>query len=319
MRWCYIGCGMIGRGHRCSHGQISGVICWCLTLALCPALPGLDTVIPPPTLHTFGNLRHSKSMLATLLMPNCKHKMQQPLLCAFKGAAARFLLQVSGAGAVFQQGPYECSCMHPCPCTHLDTEQCMFMQGRPPPVLPARHALSRRHHLHGPRRRPAHKMRPVDPQCHDACYADLRGTHSQQRCLLQDRRSSSTILHGCTVPIYLREASQCKLGPWHTLLRPGAQHKEPCWQSLGQRKAHLEHQDADCEGAANAGLEAVLAGHALRAQDEVDDGQEHLHRRCLHAHSKLSVQRAMAKWTHLHDSSQHALSICSTEDWLDEE
>jgi hypothetical protein len=80
------------------------------------------------------------------------------------------------------------------------------------------------------------------------------------------------------------------------------------------RKAHLEHQDADCEGAANAGLEAVLAGHALRAKDEVDDGQEHLHCRCLHAHSVLSVQRAMAEWTHLHDSSEHALSKCRTED-----
>ena len=56
--------------------------------------------------------------------------------------------------------------------------------------------------------------------------------------------------------------------------------------------AHLQDQDADSQDAADAGPDAVLAGHALRAQDEVDDCQEDLHRRGLRAPIKCH-QRAL--------------------------
>jgi hypothetical protein len=169
-------------GLRCSHGQISGVENWCLTLALCPALPGLDTLIIPPTLHTIGNLRHSKSMLATLLMVKCKGLDATVFLVRFPGCCSQGFCCKSLEQELNASKPHigAVACT-PAPVhTWTPVNRAVHVHARgPPPVLPARHALSRRHHLHGPRRRPAHEMRPVDPQCHDACYADLRGTHSQ--------------------------------------------------------------------------------------------------------------------------------------------
>lgn len=47
---------------------------------------------------------------------------------------------------------------------------------------------------------------------------------------------------------------------------------------IGYGRPHLQDEDADRKNAAHAGPDAVLAGHALRAQDQVDDGQEDLHR-----------------------------------------
>ena len=45
--------------------------------------------------------------------------------------------------------------------------------------------------------------------------------------------------------------------------------------------AHLQDEDGDGEGDANTGRQPGRAGRALGAQYEVDDCQEHLHRRGL--------------------------------------